>query len=334
MTTIASFWVRGVADALNANGLDATPLLLQAGLDPQCLAQPDARLDHDGVSRLWDLAVAASGNPDIGLSAASCSHPTGLDVISYVLMSSPDLRHALGRLARFLTLVNGAQAVQLLEEKDGCRLVLESWYAGALPRARVDYTVALLMRLSRWLVGSDIQPLCAEFGYAAPGNHEAHRALLGCPIQFGSGHYSLLFSHDDLALPLPSADPQLSHLHERLAEERLARLRQNSLSLQAQQEIRRQLEKAVPTRESVAEALCIGERTLRRRLQDEGTSFQELLDQARRDMAQHYLARTSLAFGQIAGRLGFADQSAFFRACRRWFDAPPKQFREQFAQGL
>ena len=70
------------------------------------------------------------------------------------------------------------------------------------------------------------------------------------------------------------------------------------------------------------------ERTLQRRLKEEGSSFQELLDHTRRELARSYLADSRRALGQVADSLGFADQSNFFRACRRWFGVSPGQYRD------
>lgn len=331
MITIASFWVRGIADALSANRLHADSLLREAGISPSELRNNDSRFPHEHVSKLWELAVRESGNPDIGLSAASATHPNGLDVISYVVMSSPSLHHALGQLARFMSLVNGTRVVHLLEEKEGSRLVFAPWYASPLPRARADYTFAVLMRICRWLVGNDIQPLSAEFAYAQPKSTSAHAALMqGAPLLFDAPRYSILFSAADTALPLPSADPQLSELHERLASERLERLQHQCTPLRVRSEIARQLDEAGhPSLESVAGGLCMSERTLRRRLHEEGTNFQELRDQTRQELARHYLRSTHCPLPRIASLLGFSDQGAFFRACRRWFDLSPTQFRER-----
>jgi AraC-like DNA-binding protein len=87
-----------------------------------------------------------------------------------------------------------------------------------------------------------------------------------------------------------------------------------------------------PRREVVATALNVSDRTLRRRLEEEGVSYEKLLDLARCDLAQHYLARPTLPAAKVAHLLGFADQSAFFRACRRWFGVSPGQFRRQLRQ--
>ena len=84
-----------------------------------------------------------------------------------------------------------------------------------------------------------------------------------------------------------------------------------------------------PKRDLVASELCMSERTLRRRLEEEATSFIQLLDDTRRELAEQYLERLHLSLPQAAYLLGFSDQSSFFRACRRWFDRSPGQYRSK-----
>jgi len=111
--------------------------------------------------------------------------------------------------------------------------------------------------------------------------------------------------------------------------QRLAALGNASTSLRVSEEIIRRLAGGEPRRQDVAAALHLADRTLQRRLSAEKTSFQQLLDEARRDLARKYLADPRHALGQVAHLLGFADQSNFFRACRRWFNAAPGHVREQ-----
>jgi len=89
----------------------------------------------------------------------------------------------------------------------------------------------------------------------------------------------------------------------------------------------RRLPDGEPRRDAVAGELHMSERTLQRRLQDEATSFLQLLDDTRRELAEQYLSRLQLSLAQAAYLLGFADQSSFFRACRRWFKLSPSQYR-------
>ncbi len=97
--------------------------------------------------------------------------------------------------------------------------------------------------------------------------------------------------------------------------------------------ITKALHDGAPTRSAIARALAMSERTLHRRLSDEGTTFQRLLDETRRELAENYLMRRDLSLASVAYLLGFKDQGSFFRAAQRWLSMTPRQFRERALAG-
>ena len=139
----------------------------------------------------------------------------------------------------------------------------------------------------------------------------------------------MLIAAADLALPLPARNPVLLALHEQASRERLLMLGNATTSVRVSEEIMRTLRHGEPRRQDIAAALAMTGRTLQRRLQAENTSFQQLVDEARRELARKYLADSRHALGEVAHLLGFADQSNFFRACKRWFGVPPARYRQQ-----
>jgi AraC-like DNA-binding protein len=146
-------------------------------------------------------------------------------------------------------------------------------------------------------------------------------------LRFSAPVNALLFARADLTLPLPTAHPLLAELHERIANERLQRLDHAPTCLRARDVIIRHLPDGEPRRTIIATALGMSERTLQRRLAAEGTSFQRLLDDTRRELAQQYLGQRDVSLADTAYLLGFSDQSSFFRAARRWFGNSPGHFR-------
>ena len=100
--TTSAVWVKGIADMLGAEGLDARALLVAAGIDPAALEAPDTRLPTEKISHLWELAVERSGNPAIGLAQHNVVRPASFDVVGYTMMSCANLRSAFERLIRYL----------------------------------------------------------------------------------------------------------------------------------------------------------------------------------------------------------------------------------------
>jgi AraC-like DNA-binding protein len=326
--TNAAFWVTGIAHALTAEQLDAAALFREAELDFAALQDPDARFESDRVSRLWELAVARSGNPAIGLAGASRAGPGHFGVVAYSMMSAPDLLGILHRIVRYVAIVSDAATVSVRPHGEGQRLVLDL-YPGLRPVPPQRFAFDLLMFLSfcRWVCGNQLTPVGVELSHLGTGAGGAFEAAFGCRPRFGAADNALVFSHADVTRKLPTANDRLSPVHDRVVTEHLARNPGSRLTVRVGAEIARGLPDGPPTRRALALALAMSERTLHRRLTDEGTSFQRVVEATRRELAESYLARRDLPLADVAYLLGFKDQGSFFRAAQRWFRVTPRQYR-------
>lgn len=188
------------------------------------------------------------------------------------------------------------------------------------------------MTLCEWVTRRDMRPLAVEFRFEQPDEVDRYRAAFGCPLRFGQPENRLLLSAADLRAPIPSRNPLMLALHEHVLQDRLAVLGSLRTSYRVSEEIVRRLHLGEPRREQIAASLALADRTLQRRLHEESTSFQQLLDDARRELARKYLAEEHYPLNQVADLLGFVDQSNFFRACKRWFGVPPGQYRRTVRQ--
>jgi AraC-like DNA-binding protein len=328
--TTSAVWVKGIADMLAAEGLDARALLVAAGIDPAALEAPDARLPTEKISRLWELAAERSGNPAIGLAQHHVVRPASFDVVGYTMMSCADLRGAFERLIRYLLILSDAFTMTMSEERAGYRMTFVLFGGDRpVPRQRIDFILATLIGFCRWISGRDVHPLAIELPYPAPADLAPYRAAFRCPVSFDAPISSLLFSQSDMTAPLPTSNPKLAELHERYAGEYLRQFDHAKTTHRAREVIIRRLPDGEPRRNEVADELHMSERTLQRRLEEEATSFLQLLDNTRRELAQQYLGRLHMSLAQAAYLLGFSDQASFFRACKRWFDLSPGQYRSQ-----
>jgi AraC-like DNA-binding protein len=328
--TTSAVWVKSVAEMLAAEGLDARTLLSAAGVDPAGLDSPGARVSTEKVSRLWELAAERSGNPAIGLAQHQVARPASFDVVGYAMMSCADLRGAFERLVRYLLILSDALTVTASEERAGCRVTFELFGGDRpVPRQRVEFILVTLIGFCGWISGRQVHPLAIELPYPAPADPAPYRAAFRCPVSFDAPRNSVLFARAEMTAPLPTSNPLLSELHERFAGEYLKHFDHAHTSHRAREVIVRRLPDGEPRRDQVAGELRMSERTLQRRLEAEATSFIELLDGTRRELAEQYLGRLHLSLAQAAYLLGFADQSSFFRACKRWFAVSPGQYRTQ-----
>lgn len=326
--------MRGLADMFASQGVDVARLFAAAQLPLARMHDPNGRFTPDEVTRLWELAVAWTGNSVLGMDAQLAARFIDFEAVGYATLSSENLESALREFARYLALISSATTFGIEPRGDDLWLVMgHTGYTLPLPPQRSAYSLLALLTLSRWVTRREIRPRLAHFGFEAPaGNLAAFECAFGCPAKFMQADNRLLFARGDLELKLPSHNPQLLALHEQVLEERLSLLGNDSLSLRVSEELVRRMARGEPRREHVAAALSLADRTLQRRLHSENTSFQKLLDETRRELARKYLADPRYAIGEVAHLLGFADQSNFFRACRRWFGCAPGQYRERVAR--
>jgi AraC-like DNA-binding protein len=326
--TTSSSWALGIVQALEMGGVDCRSVFAALGLDYAALDDADARFSQDNMTRLWRRAVELSGNPAIGLNMAKVVRPASFHVVGYALMSSRTLKEGFTRLVRYQRIIAEGADLSFRPLGQGYGLIL-SIHGDTLPPARqsAEASLAYALAFCRWMTGKPISPLQICFQGEPPADLEPYRQVFQAPLQFNSEHYALLFARADMDIPLPSANLALAQLHDRFAGEYLARFSDTRVTHQARQVLCRLLPQGEPKRDSVAQALCLSQRTLQRRLQEEGSSFQQLLDDTRRELVVQYLAQPNLTLLEIAYLLGFADPSNFFRAFRRWFASTPGEYR-------
>lgn len=332
--TSSSAWVRGVVEMFAAEGVDTAGLLREAGFDRAALDDPTQRFSIDEVSLLWELAVARSGKPTLGLNRELAATYGKLGVVGYAMMACPTLLAALERLHRSLKVLSSAATFELREAPEG--RWFEFGHAGGerpVPRQRSEFGVLTMLCFCSWITGRELTAVVVEFVDPHPGDASVHEQVFGCPVRFGQIANRALLRHADLALPLSARDATIAALHEKLVEDELDRLEAAPTSHRVLQVLASRLPGTEPRRDEVAAALKMSDRTLQRRLQAEGTSFQQLLDDTRRELAQQYLRKPRNSLQHVAELLGFEDQSNLFRACKRWFGESPGRYRARFGAG-
>jgi len=276
---------------------------------------------------LWRAIESVSKEPAIGLRIA-----TGLDgavmPLGFVAAQhARDFRDALSRVARFKRLC-APEDVTLTETDDGGDMVVHWPHGGdAVPHALVDATMVSFVELGRRGTGEHLAPVSLELARPATARATLEK-YFGCSIKFDAKADRIAFSQEDLGKPFATYNEDLLDV---LAPELDRRLDHHdaseSVAEQTKWVLRRRLTAGRPDIRSVAAELAMSERSLQRRLTDEGVSFQSLVSQTRHQMALEHLADRSLSLIEVAYLLGYEDQSSFFRAFRQWEDATPSEWR-------
>lgn len=328
--TASAAWVKGICELFNEVGLDVNALFSEAGLDITLLDSPHGRYPTEKIGLLWQLAANRSGNPMISIARPRRVKLENFNVIVFAMMSCQNLHASLECMLLYLRLVCEATTVLMREEPEGCSIELQYFCGGKIvPRQCFEYDMLTLLNFLQLLSGREFSPLWVEFTHATPPAPQFYHDAFTCPVRFNALANRLMFKHADLAVPLPTYNPTLAKFHGQFASQCLKSGEKKTGSL-VRELIVQMLPSGEPRREDVASALCLGDRTLHRRLQEEGVSFQQILDDTRRELAQQYLEQCGHSVGEMAGMLGFADHGTFYRSCKRWFGESPKQYQTRF----
>jgi len=319
-------WCKAMKDAFAQRGLDVDVLLDEAGVDLRASEQVDLGELTDGFSRAWELAVAKTGDPAIGLTPPT--HPlNSLGVLSHVVLSAPTVHGALQAISRFTHLVSPTATIDVKMEGERCFLLLTiASGRRPVPSQRYDFYSTVLLHGIHWITGRPVRPIAFHHPGPEPADVQRWRDAFGCPVHFGAASCMIEMQPEDLSLPIPTADQTVADLCERIATQ-VAEQQGGSVSIRVRQALMKHLSKGDPRRETMASMLCMSERTLQRRLTEEGTSFAELVDEVRREMAQRYFQHSDFSPTEITFALGFSDPSNFYRACKRWFGRSPSTMR-------
>jgi AraC-like DNA-binding protein len=328
MTSV--MWVRNLIAALDACGLDGTHLARQAGIKQETLEVLESGVWVSEIIRLWELAIEASGNQAIGLLAAQTFRPSSVGVLGYSMMASPSLHEALLRGIRFSGAVTTATTASLTRIDEGYRFAFHIM-TGVIDvqRQNHEYVVSSFLQFFRWMAGRDLRPIRVEFMHPRPSDLAAYRDFFDCPVAFGSADSALVLSEHDLRRPLLTSNPLLTGMLDLAAEQQIIKMGQAMMTQRVRQLIVQSLPCGEPTRDDIAKLIGISSRSLQRRLVEEKQSFHQLLEDIRHNLAERYLARHDIRLADIAGLLGFSDQSSFTRAAHRWFDASPSRIRSE-----
>ena len=332
--TALTSWARAIRKALEAADLDSARLFAEAGLDLAALDDPNARYPVAATTRLWQLAVQASGDDDFGLTVARHVSQTTFHALGYSLAASSTLKEAFDRLLRYFRIVTDAAELSVEETRDEYRLRLHVDPARAViaPQA-MDAFAYLMLRLCRGLYRRDFSPLRVSLMREAPRNLFAFERAFRAPLQFGARENLLCFARAPLELRLEGANPELARQNDEIVLRYLARHERDDLVARVRGLLAEWLPSGVPGEEAVAAALHLSSRSLQRKLADEGSSYTQLLTETRQGLARSYLADPRSSVSEIAYLLGFSDTSSFTRAFKRWEGVSPSDYRVSGARG-
>jgi AraC-like DNA-binding protein len=327
-TSLAS-WTRALRKQLDALGLDSEALCREAGLDPQWMDDPNARYPLSATTRLWALAVQASGDPALGLRVSRFVSPTTFHALGYALVASGSLREVFERIVRYHPVVSDALELQLTRTEDCYRFNLKVPAGCPTPAYEaIDAFAAIYVRTCRNRLGRDYAPLAVYLCRPEPADPSPWHKVFRSPVWFAQDQDCLEFGLHDFDSHLDDANPELAEHNETVLKRTMAQLQPLTWERKVREAIEAQLPEGEPSAERIAQALHLSLRSLQRHLADEGCRFDTLLNECRENLALLHLRDPQCSLGEISYLLGFADASSFSRAFKRWTGMTPGQFRD------
>ncbi|HQR54865.1 MAG TPA: AraC family transcriptional regulator [Burkholderiaceae bacterium] len=325
--------VSPIPETLRRHGIDPAPLLQQVGLDLQAFEDPAHRAPLRSVTRLLEACVKATGKPHFGLLVGEQFELPMLGVLGYMMKNEASVRAALRRLVFNLRLHDRAAVVAL--ENLGERIVGVSYAVctSGVPAVWLadDTSLTIGWRMMKSLCGDNWRPVEVRLAHARPMDPRPYRDLFGVPVRFDVPLTMLVFEKRWLDVPVVGADPMLLSVLDTLAAAT------PGLPARLSDQVRRLLRNGVLSGRddaaSVADLFSISERTLRRRLADEGSTFHALVAESRLVVALQLLESTRMPVSEIAASLRYGDVTAFSRAFRKWTGMPPGAWRQSAPAG-
>lgn len=318
-------------DVIAGYGVDVGALLSEAGLDRGALDDPGNELLLDAVAHLLELASERTRDPAFGLTLAE-SFPVGATgLFGYLIMHAPTVREALQTMVRYSGLLFYPGPVEFREDAHSARL---AWlFPTRHNKRRVQFALfanALVMMRLKKMAGRDWSPLAIEVEHPELGCSARLQRVYGPRVNYNARENIVVINRYTLERPNKGADPQLFQILQETAEMKLQDLAGRSdVVARTAHAITEVLNTGAPLLERVAEWMRLSPRSLQNRLAQHGTTFERVLSDTRRNLAERYLRDSDLPLTEIAFQLGFSEQSAFTRAARAWFGRPPSQLRKE-----
>ncbi len=322
MGSAADFYAQYLLDSLSQLGVSGLPNWQDLGA---------GRVDIGVLDQAWQLGLDQAG-PDVALRVGALVTPRAIDVLGYASMASDTLGEALQLTVLFEPYRLGfvSCALQSGADQDTVSVTMTA-QAGqsALASLHIEAAFVGWVQFGRWIAATDKRPVQVCFAHPRQAPLAVYEARFGCPVLFDQPCNEVVLDLADLHLPLAAPNPIVKALMRTTLQERVHQFEQGDYwmaRIQAQMDA--QLPLGEPTLQSVSDALQVPSGIITKALMQAQTSFASLLDAQRQRCLKQYL-KTEMPLLQVAMQLGYSEQSALTRACKRWFGMTPGALRRQ-----
>ncbi len=319
--------------AMAAMGHDPGQCLAGTGITPDDLltGEPPGDFTLAQEFRFHRNLLELSGDPLLGLKLGQAYTMQAYGLFGYAFLSAPTLRHAMRIVSNYGLLSFTLFRIDFRETATAG--ILQFSRQVDIPEDLLTYYVdrdlAAAVSGGEPALSRPISPIGVAMMHDGQGEQRAYQAFFGCPVSFNAARSELRVPVSVLDTPMPLQDAETSTICQQQCQLLLARLSKSSGFIDQVRQLIVARPGCFPDIDHVAAKLNMTGRTLRRRLADEGSSFQQILGDVRYQLAREYLATSSLPVEEIAAMLGYSTPGNFTHAFKRWHGSSPRQFRQE-----
>ena len=321
--------LRGLDRLLEQLGGNTEQLWADCGLKLTQLNDPDGLIAYEELSRLLEYCAEQLGVFDLGLRIAIAQELEVLGPLALAMQNSETIADAMKCAAAYMYVLSPALTLRINEQGSTTELSLDIQLPNTpTQQARQvhDKAAAYIYRVTSLLAKEAFEPQGVSLPHPPLCDEAVYQQHFGVPVEFNTEGNAVRVSTECMHLPLADRNQHIKQIAlDYLRSE--APTPDVTLVERVEQSILRTLGTESCNRDDVAAALAMHPRTLQRHLDSQGLSFNQLRDRIRRSKADYYLRKTQLPLCQVAGMLGYADQTILTRSCRRWFGSTPKVLR-------
>lgn len=330
MNRSRAVWAHFAYRELKRRRQNAARALDMAELTELAVLDEEGWIPFNKEVQFFEAAAEISGDDCFGVHLVSKIDVRKAGLLAYIGLSAPTLEDAYLNFSQYLKVHNAAMHGELVNDGPRVRLRVSYLDPDLLKyKQREEMGAALDLHVARWLTQRDLKLVEASFVHDRRENRNEVERVLGCPVSFKQPVSETVFHRDDMQLPIPTADRNLLKILTRHAEHVIAERSADSdefLEI-VSKAIIDQLSTGRVTSRRIAGDIGISERTMSRRLAEHDTTFNELMDGIRRDLAMRYLDSEEVKLSELACLLGFSSHAAFSASFKKWTGHTPREAR-------
>jgi AraC-like DNA-binding protein len=317
-----------LAHKLEELGVSVAAVLRRAGLPQDLFEQTRVLVKTEELFALWRAVGQVSADPAIGLKLGTETKTERFHPSAIAALSTENFSAAIHHMARYKQLTCPEEMLDEMDDEEWSIRFRWLLAVDEEPRVLTEYCFAWLLTIARHGSGTSLSPVRVEF--IQPRSHaKALERHFGCPVVCGAARNAIVFRASDAQRAFVTRNAELLDMLAPQFEEQLQQCQeQDHFTTLVRGAIQERLTGHRPAIEDVARSLHMSPRTLQRKLQEAGSSYQRVLDEARHQLACYYLSHSVLELNEAAYLLGYEDANSFVRAFRTWEGIPPGHWRE------